>query len=241
MQKVELHENLIIAYTNLSDGNMDERFSDRSVIMVNRRKFLNPFNLNPKLTIEGKQVHNKRILILNSENTKMWYGVNIPGVDGFVTDQKDVGVLLKVADCVPLIMYDPVHNVIGSYHVGWQGAVANIHTLGLQTLGTAYQTNPEDVLCWFGPNAKKCHYISADKPAQLDDDAWKPYITQVESGWQVDLNGFLSDSLVKSGVKKKNIIIDPQCTVESPDLFSHIRSKNNSEPEGRILVLSQLR
>jgi hypothetical protein len=241
MQNIDLHEKLILAHTTLSEGNMDDRFSDRSVIMANRRKFLNQFNLNPKLTIEGKQVHDKRILVLNSENTKMWYGVNIPGVDGFVTDQKDVGILLKVADCVPVIVYDPTHHVFGAFHVGWQGAVKNIHTLGLTSLTAAYQTDPNDVLVWLGPSAHKCHYVSAEKPEQIDEEVWKSYISPIDTGWQVDLIGYLTESLIKAGVGKKNITIDPRCTVETPELFSHTRSKNGTEAEGRILVLAQLR
>ncbi len=241
MNTVELHKNIIIAYTTIADGNMDERFSDRSVIMANRRKFLNQFNLNPKTVIEGKQIHSDRILALDPENTKMWFGVNIPGVDGFVTNQTDVGLLLKVADCVPVVMYDEANHALGIFHAGWQGIVKNIHTSGLAKMTERYGTDPTKVLVWLGPSAHECCFVSTEKPNQIDDPAWSKYIAEKDGAWKIDMVHYLVDSLQSVGVKEKAITVDPQCTVESPDLFSHQRSKNTGEAEGRFLVLAKLR
>ncbi len=241
MQTVELHEKITLAYTQVADGNMDERFADRSVVMQNRRKFLNQFGLNPKLVIEGKQIGSDRILVLNEENTKMWFGVNIPGVDGFITNQNDVGLLVKVADCVPVVMYDPNKHVFGLFHIGWTGAVKNIHTKGLQGLMTSYGSDPNDIIVWLGPSAHKCCFTSQEKPEQSDDPAWNDYISDENGSWKVDLTGYIVNTLVQSGVKKKNITIDPQCTVETQEFFSHTRSKKDESPEGRFLVLAKLR
>lgn len=241
MQKIDLHDRLTIAYSTLGEGNMDERLSERSVIMANRRKFLNHFNLNPRLVLEGKQIHGDRILALNEENTKMWYGVNIPGVDGFITDQNSVGILLKVADCVPVVVYDPIHHAVGIFHAGWKGTVKNIHLKGLTMLGEYYGTKPEDVLVWLGPSAHQCCFTSDKKPVQIEDDNWKQNIVAKKGEWQVDLIGYITDTYIKAGLKKKQIVIDKQCTVESPDLFSHLRSKRTGESEGRFLVLAKLR
>lgn len=241
MQTIEIHPKLVIAYTEAGDGNMDERFSDRSVVMSNRRKFFNQFELNPRLVIEGKQIHSDRILLLNAENTKMWVGTNIPGVDGFVTDQAEAGILLKLADCVPVVVYDPIHHVMGVFHVGWQGAVKQIHLKGLGIMQSAYQTNPADLVVWLGPNAQKCCFVSEKQPDQISDPAWAAYISSSAKGYSVDLTGFISAGLKLSGVKPGQITTDPRCTVEDPGLFSHTRSKNSEESESRFLVLAKLR
>jgi YfiH family protein len=241
MQTVNLHDKLIIAYTETADGNMDERYSERSVTMANRRKFLNQFNLNPRLVIEGKQVHSDRILALNEENTKMWFGNNIPGVDGFITDQHDVGLLLKLADCVPVVIYDPVHGAQGIVHAGWKGTVKNIHLKALTMMAQKYQTKPSDCFVWLGPSAKACHFLSEQSPSQIEDPAWKPYIKKKKNVWLVDLTGYLSDTFHGVGVYKKNMLIDKHCTVETPSLFSHLRSTQTEEPEARFLVLAKLR
>jgi YfiH family protein len=242
MQTVDFDPTLSLVYSTAADGNMDERFSGRSVVMVNRRKILNQIGLNPRLIIEGKQVHSDRILILNDENTKMWYGNNIPGVDGFVTDQPDLGLVLKVADCVPVVMLDPNRPAFGVFHVGWQGAEKNIHLQGLQAFTDYYNTRPNEIKVWIGPSAKKCCYRSDTDPKQNDNDAWKPFITKEKNGWAIDIPGYIKQTLRDAGVKVKNMTEDKACTVESPDLFSHTVSKNDPEiPEARFVVIAKLR
>jgi len=241
MPTVEIHEKLLIAFTTVKEGNMDERFSDRSVVVANRRKFLSQHGLNPRMVIEGKQIHGNRILMLDEENTKMWFGINIPGVDGFITDQQEVGLLTKVADCIPVVIYDPEHHVVGSFHAGWQGTVKNIHTKGLEMMTSSYQTDPEKVLVWLGPGAHKCCFTSTDTPDQINDPDWKSFIDEKQGAWHIDLPGFIKSTYQKSGVKKDNITVDPVCTVESDQFFSHSRSKQTGETEGRILVLVKLR
>jgi polyphenol oxidase len=241
MQTIDFHPKVIIAYTESSDGNMDERFSDRSVVMSNRRKFYNQFDLNPRLVIEGKQIHSDRILLLNEENTKMWVGMNIPGVDGFVTDQAEAGLLLKVADCVPVVIYDPTHHVMGLVHAGWKGAVKQIHLKGLGIMQNAYETNPADVLVWLGPCTQKCCFTSKDKPEQIDDPSWSSHVEVKDGSYHVDLPGFISSTFKLSGVKAKNIKADNRCTVEDEALYSHSRSQKNESAENRFLVLAKLR
>ena len=158
MPQVNLHDSLLLTYSTVADGNMDERFSDRSLVMQNRRRFFHPFSINARTTIEGKQIHSDRILLLDAENTKMWYGANIPGVDGFVTNQPDSAILLKVADCVPVVLYYPEKQLIGIVHAGLKGAIKNIHTKALQIMIDKFDADAADVLVWLGPNAKACHY-----------------------------------------------------------------------------------
>lgn len=241
MKTVEIHEKVIIGYSAQVDGNMDERFADRSVVVANRRKFLHQFGLNPKMVIEGKQIHSTRILVLDNENTKMWLGMNIPGVDGFITNQNDVGLILKVADCIPLVIYDPAHHAIALLHVGWRGAVGNIHTLALTKMNETYGTDPKNVLVWVGPSAHQCHFVSPEKPEQIDNPLWFDYMKQETDGWHIDLIGFIKKSLIDKGVNDKNFKIEDICTIESQDLYSHLRSMRSAEPEGRFLVLSKLR
>lgn len=241
MQTIDLHPQLILAHTEATDGNMDERFSDRSVVMSNRRKFFNQHGLNPRQVIEGKQIHSDRILLLNSENTKMWVGMNIPGVDGFVTDQAEAGILLKVADCVPLVIYDPTHHVMAVIHAGWQGAVKQIHLKGLTIMQNAYQTDPGEVLVWMGPSAQKCCFTSENQPEQSEDPSWKSFIESKSDGYSVDIPGYLAATFKLAGVKAKNIQVDSRCTVEDQAFFSHQRAKKTDSAESRFLVLAKLR
>lgn len=241
MPDVNLHESLLLAYSTKNEGNMDDRFSDRSVVMQNRRKLYNQFGINPRFAVEAKQVHESRVLALDSENISMWYGMNIPGIDGFATNQTNVVMVTKFADCVPVVLFDPENKAVATIHAGWQGTVKKIQDKGLQMLIDNYNSDPSKVLVWLGPCAQKDHYVSSERPQQLDDEAWSDFITQEKDGWHIDLPGFIKQSLKNMGVKAKNITDDGRCTVESEEFFSHIRTQNGKDGEGRFMVIAQVK
>ncbi len=242
MKTIDLHKNLLLAYTESSDGNMDERFNDKAQVMSNRRKIYNQFDLNPRTVIEAKQIHSDRILKLTEDNTKMWVGNNIPGVDGFITNQPEAALLLKVADCLPVIIYDPDHHVFGIFHVGWQGAIKNIHLKGLSQMEEEYESNPGKLLVWLGPSACGNCYESIEKPEQVGDQNWKPFIKKKSNKWKIDVEGYVTESLKQAGIKSKSIKSEKRCTIEDEGLFSHTRSKSSEQyPEARFLILAKLR
>jgi YfiH family protein len=241
MIKVKLHSKLTLVYTTKEDGNIDPRYSSKDEVKQNRKLIFKELNLKPYEIIEAQQIHDNRLLSINSENGKMWRGHNVTGVDGFTTDQTDIALMLKVADCVPVVIYDPKNHAVGIFHTGWRGAVKQIHVLGLQRMTEVYDTNPKKCLIWLGPSAHNCCFISKDEPKQLSDKTWKPYIKKKKGVWHINLNQYIVDTLKKAGALKKNTIISDVCTVTSKDLYSHVRTLNSDEPEGRFAVIVKLR
>ena len=116
MQNISFHDNVLLAVTDKSDGNIDLRFSSKNEVRANRKKILKTLDIQATNLIEGQQIHGTRILPLNEENSKMWKGMNVTGVDGFVTDQDSIALMLRVADCAALVYYDPTHTAIGVFH-----------------------------------------------------------------------------------------------------------------------------
>lgn len=241
MQYIKLHKKLKLAHTQVEDGNIDYRFGTKTEVKENRKKIFKQFGIKPYDLIEAQQIHGTRILPLYEENTKMWRGHNVTGVDGFVMDQSSTAIMIRVADCVPLVLYDPDHHTFGAFHVGWRGAVKNMHILGLEMLTAQYDTNPRSVLAWIGPSAHKCCYHAKDKPEQSTDKDWKPFIKKRKNLWWVDIPGYIAQSLKKAGMFKKNIHQSDDCTVDSETLFSHQKIKSQKEKESRFSVLVQLK
>ena len=241
MQSVSLHPRLLITYSLKSEGDLDKRFSTPDIYKSNRKLLLKSLGIAPHQLIEGEQVHSNRILRLDGENTKMWCGQKITGVDGFVTDQTDVYLLLRVADCLPVVIYDPVHHVLALIHAGWRGTLKDIHLVGLNRLIQVYQTNPKACLVWFGPSARNCCFSTPDEPQQYHDSIWSSYISKRSDRYFIDLLGYQIDTLKAAGVLKKNMLVDPHCTVSDPTFFSHLRSQANQEAEGRFAVIAKLK
>lgn len=240
MQTVKFHKKLLLAYTEKEDGNIDTRFGNKSQVNKTRRAIFKSLKLNPYAFIEAQQIHSDRILALNDENTKMWRGQNVTGVDGFITDQTDIALILRVADCVPVVMYDPKNHAQGIFHAGWRGTMNHIHVKGLEMMVNHYDTNPKKVLTWLGPSAHGCCFVSKEKPKQLTDKSWNPYIKKRKNAYKIDLIGYISDTLKKAGALKKNVTVAPECTVDTPELYSHTRYLEKDEPEGRFAVIAKL-
>jgi len=240
MQTVKLHPQLNLVYTEDSEGNLDPRFSSPESYKNNRKALYKALNISSHQIIEAQQIHSARILKLTEDNTKMWIGLVITGVDGFVTNQTDVSLILRVADCVPVVIFDPEHLVLGIFHAGWKGTVAQIHLKGLERRISDYQSDPKKCLVWLGPCLHSCCFRISDKPQQEADPQWKPFLKKSGSFWKIDLVGYLSSTLSDAGILKKNLHLDSRCTATDSHLFSHCRSEAKDQPEGRQLVIAKI-
>jgi hypothetical protein len=240
MEFVDFHEKLKLAYSEVKDGNIDDRFSKPSIVKENRKEIFKQFGVKAYQIIEAQQVHRTLVLTLNQDNSKMWRGHNITGIDGFVTDQTDIALMLRIADCVPMLAYDPDHHAFGLFHIGWRGAVKGLHQIGVEALIDAYDTDVKSLLVWLGPSALGCHFTAEAIPDQIEDASWKPFITKKKSHWQIDIPAYLAASLHNFGIYKKNLTLSSDCTVESDRLFSHQRDQNKTT-QGRFAVLAQLK
>lgn len=240
MQHISFHDNVLLAMTEKSDGNIDLRFSSKNEVRANRKKILKTLDIQATNLIEGQQIHSTRILPLNEENSKMWKGMNVTGVDGFVTDQDSIALMVRLADCAALVYYDPIHTAIGVFHAGWRGVTQGIQLEGLRQMVKHYETDPKELLVWISPCAQKERYAFEEEPAQANDPAWKEFITKSKGKWHIDLPGYVMANLNAEGVLKKNMTTSGICTIESPDYFSHTESKANNTDEGRCAVIVKI-
>ena len=78
--------------------------------------------------------------------------------DGLVTDEPEVVLLLRFADCVPLIVYDPVRHAVGVVHAGWRGTVAGIARSLVRAMADAFGSRANDLIAGVGPAIGPCCY-----------------------------------------------------------------------------------
>jgi polyphenol oxidase len=241
MKQVNFHDHVLLAYSEVADGNMDVRFGVPAEVKKTRQTFFASLGLTATEVIEGEQIHFNRLLVLTEDNIKMWHGQNITGVDGFLTNDKTIGIMVRLADCVPVVLYDPTHQAIALVHAGWKGIAAGIHTLALERMAVTYQTDPHDTVVWIGPSAKQCCFNQKEMPESLSTPEWLSYHQKKAEGTNINLDGYVYDTLIAQGIRKKHIKQDKRCTVEDKNLFSHQRSLATGEPEGRFAVIAKIR
>ena len=97
-----------------------------------------------------------------------------PAADGLVTQDPDIILTLKVADCVPIFLHDPSKNIIGLVHSGWRGTVENIVLNAIQLM-EKNGTDTGDIRCILGPAIGICCYeVDEEVADNFNKKAKKP-------------------------------------------------------------------
>ncbi len=95
--------------------------------------------------------------------TRAERGTRLSGVDGLITNEPGIPLLLRFADCAPILLYDPARRAIGVAHAGWRGAVAKVLTNTVNAMRDAFGTAPRELIACIGPSIGPCCYeIGAD-------------------------------------------------------------------------------
>jgi YfiH family protein len=215
-------------------------------ILENRRRFLKLF---PRETGDWAlagcwQVHGSEARLVNSlaeaKPAEDARGDTIY-CDAIVSNASGVLAGVKTADCVPILMGDPVTASFAAVHAGWRGTLAEIATKALQRMTNAYNTKPDDVQVAIGPAAGSCCY-------EVGTDVIDPFrtkfpehdlFTETRTGHAcINLLAANRQQLIAAGVKPEKIAIAPLCTMCRTDLFfSYRREKNVQGKVGRLMSI----
>ena len=172
-----------------------------------------------------KQVHGTDALVLDSpvEQGQVFDG----GWDALVTDQPGVMVTVRTADCVPVLLHDPVRRVVAAIHAGWRGAVAGIVPKTVALLVSRFGATVKDMRMAIGPSAGPCCY-EVDEPVltRLRDvfPEWHSVVSPVNpQKARLDLRAFVRRQALADGLDAERIATVNACTICQPDLFFSYR------------------
>ena len=158
-----------------------------------------------------------------------------PAADGLVTTNSNILLTLKVADCVPVYLYEPRKNMIGLVHSGWRGTVGKIVPNAIQLMQKNGAETGE-IRCFLGPAIGICCYEVGVEVAHKFDDEAKMKLE--DRKWKVGLHDQISLQLASSGISEENIQTSDMCTYESRDCHSYRRDGDNV---GRMFAFMELK
>lgn len=78
--------------------------------------------------------------------------------DAIFTDRPEVTLFMRFADCVPVLLYDPVHKVVGLVHAGWMGTLRGVVSSALSAMHNEYGSQPAEIIAGIGPSIGPHHY-----------------------------------------------------------------------------------
>lgn len=115
--------------------------------------------IQPKETYTGQQVHGTNIAYADGTcGEDFVFGKTFKETDGLITDQPLVALLVKYADCTPIVLYDPVKGVQSSLHSGWRGTVQQISQHALEMMERDFGCRRENILAYLGPSIDQDNY-----------------------------------------------------------------------------------
>jgi YfiH family protein len=208
----------------------------RENIEENRRRFLAAIGGEWQIATAW-QVHGDNIRRIESD---LDAGNSDERADALVSDAQGVLTGVKTADCVPILIGDPVSGAFGAVHAGWRGTVRSIAAKTLMILQEVYGSDPQDLICAIGPAACGRNYEVGQEVIDGFKDNFKnshKYFSPTRDGHAlVDLHLANYDQLRQAGVAAGNIYTAPYCTMERPDLFFSYRlEKQKYGRTGRLL------
>ncbi len=225
------YESLNISFKNIEDRGNSEKNLD---IVCSKLGFTRG---NVVAVFED---HTDKIITITEDNVKdfLFSSHHNNVYDAMITNVKNIPLLITIADCNAIIMYDTKNNVIANIHSGWKGTIQKIYLKTLEKMKKEFKTSPEDIICVFSPSIQKCCWKTKDKKLAWGFEKYWPnidikeYVYEDSEGWNhVDFPYVITKDLLDVGIKEENIINENICTCCNVDVFFSYRKKTElNEP-----------
>jgi len=220
------------------DGlNVGHRVGDEDeAVEANHRIIYETLALSGEDVVTARQVQGHSVAVVGPKDK----GQIVPGTDGLVTETPGVALMLRFADCAPILLYDPQKRVIGLGHAGWRGMVGLLAQRLAQTMREEFGCHLGQVKAGLGPAIGPCCYSVGEEVreavgAVLPDSSGA--LVERADGVYLDLWEANRWQLRQLGIQK--IEIGKICTAcNTAEFFSH---RAEGERTGRFAVLMALR
>jgi YfiH family protein len=171
-----------------------------------------------------RQTHSDRVVVVTSAN----FANTIDDTDALITNEQGLFICVQTADCVPVLLFDPVKKVIAAVHAGWKGTVSKIASKTVERMTEQFGCDPSDIVAGIGPSIHMHAYevgpevVEAVEASFVNSPALlKPSMNKGHAFF--DLWEANQTVLLESGIQEKNIEIMGLCSFEQADLFYSAR------------------
>ena len=204
----------------------DSTFKDQhnQEMFLSRVKYaLESNQMYPIELYSGEQVHSNQIAYADGKTGEPFvYGKIFNKTDGLITDKPGIALLIKFADCTPIVLYDPIKKVQASVHSGWKGTLKRIASKAIDKMVKEFSCNRKDIFAYMGPSIDQENYevgpevYEAFSDFENRDTFFKPrgnkYVLSM-----LDANLSI---LKQAGIQGEQIEIEETSTYTNPTLHS---------------------
>ena len=206
------------------DNNILNIFSNKEI-----KDILNELNLDNYY--ECKQTHSDIIHIIDNNYINNSIG------DALITNKPNKPIIIKVADCVPILVYDKENKVISLVHSGWKGTLKNITIKTIETMLSKYNSKKENIYVYIYPSIRQCHFEVEEDVYSLFKDTItniNKYTNKLENKYYIDMQSIIKDNLIEIGIT--NIIDTNICTYCNHNIY-HSYRYNHTDKRNILLAM----
>lgn len=163
--------------------------------------------------------------------------------DGLVTDVPGVTLVVFTADCIPILLFDPVCRVAAAVHAGWRGTAGAIAAEAVKAM-EAYGCKAPDICAAIGPGIGPCCFeTDADVPAAMEERLGAlagPCVSKMGEKWRVDLKGINRAVLLAAGLEADHVDVSEECTCCHPEKYwSHRYTRGLRGSQAAMIMVEE--
>jgi YfiH family protein len=209
----------------------------RENVRANRERAFRALGRAPNTLADVWQVHSATVVVADEPNGERSH---LAQADALITDNPAVTLFQRFADCVPIVLYDPVRPAVGLIHAGWRGTLAKAPAVAARAMAERFGSRPADLQAAIGPSIGPCHYDVGPEVAGATRQAFGPAADALLSGengtTRLDLWAANLQALREVGVDQ--VEVAGVCTAcHSGDFFSHRAERGRTGRFGALVAL----
>jgi len=197
------------------------------------------FGIAPDRLITVNQVHGEAIVTVDERN---YAGMRTAEADGLITKVRGIAIGIETADCVPILLIDPVTPAVGAVHAGWRSTVQKIVHKAVKKMQVEFGSDPSRMIAAIGPAiGPECYEVDEPVmgPVRQNFPFWnEAALSRGKDKWGLDLVKLNRMELMQIGLAEKNVHSLGMCTSCRKDLFYSFRVEGRT---GRMLSAVMLR
>lgn len=235
-----------------ADGNVgDTSPRDPADAWQMRREWSQLIGVDSERLVRTGQVHENAVFIVKEEHAGKGRRRDTPTpatADAMISQAVNIPLMTLAADCLPLLMYDPVQRAIAAVHAGWRSTVIDIAGETVRAMQHEFGTNSADLLAFLGPAIGVC----CNEVGPEVTGAWREIasdlgpltelaVTRPIAKEHFDVPRANSMLLQRAGVLPENIDVSTICTkCNTDEWFSHRGQGAATGRQGGVIMLTEI-
>ncbi|MDQ7044478.1 MAG: peptidoglycan editing factor PgeF [Sulfurimonas sp.] len=227
--------NVTHVFTTKESGNLAFHINETPLaVMDNHKKLAKELGYEKKSLIHMKQFHSSLVHIVTDADNF----TNPKECDALITNKKNTPLMVMVADCSPVLFYDPFQEVIAVAHAGRQGTFKNIVKNTIESMHSNFNSKSENISVVIGASIGECCYEVGEEIYKEASSLSLEYAFRKKGEkYHLNISKILLAQLLASGIKEEHIDISKECTCCLSETYYSYRAESITGRFAGVILL----